>query len=80
MRIHLKRDLEQAEFASVEIRPLDWLHPATPPPVIPAVSAVGMILEAIWPLREFAGLLRILAVRPNGAHETSREEKENSRW
>jgi SAM-dependent methyltransferase len=80
VRTRLKRDLEQAGFASVEIRPFDWLHPATPPRLIPAVSAVGMILEAIWPVREFAGSLSISAVRPREVYGASREEKDNSTW
>ena len=64
VRTRLTRDLERAGFVSVEIRPFDWLHPATPPRLIPAVSGIGKMLEAVWPLREFAGSLRIWAVRP----------------
>ena len=67
VRTRLKRDLERAGFASVDIRPFDWLHPATPPRLIPAASRTGTMLEAVWPLREFAGSLRIWAVRPTQA-------------
>jgi len=64
VRTRLKRDLERAGFVSVDIRPFDWLHPATPPRLIPAVVGVGKILEAVLSLREFAGSLRIGATRP----------------
>jgi 2-polyprenyl-3-methyl-5-hydroxy-6-metoxy-1,4-benzoquinol methylase len=64
VRTHLKRDLERAGFVSVDIQPFDWLHPATPPHLIPTVSRVGKILEAVPLLREFAGSLRIWAARP----------------
>jgi SAM-dependent methyltransferase len=64
VRTRLKRDLERAGFVSVDIQPFDWLHPATPPRLIPTVSGLGKILEAVWPLREFAGSLRIWAIRP----------------
>jgi 2-polyprenyl-3-methyl-5-hydroxy-6-metoxy-1,4-benzoquinol methylase len=64
VRTQLKHDLARAGFVSVNIQPFDWLHPATPPRLIQAVSRAGEILEAVWPLREFAGSLRIRAVRP----------------
>jgi 2-polyprenyl-3-methyl-5-hydroxy-6-metoxy-1,4-benzoquinol methylase len=65
LRTRLKRDLERAGFVSVDIQPFDWLHPATPQGFIPAVSRIGKILEATWPVREFAGSLRICSVRPH---------------
>jgi 2-polyprenyl-3-methyl-5-hydroxy-6-metoxy-1,4-benzoquinol methylase len=60
----LASDLERFGFTAIDIRPFDWLHPATPPALIPAVSAAGRLLESAWPLREFAGSLRIRAERP----------------
>lgn len=64
VRRRLTRDLERVGFTSIDIQPFDWLHPATPAALIPGVSAVGRVLEAIWPLREFAGSLCIRAERP----------------
>jgi len=64
IRTRLRRRLEAAHFAGVSIRPFDWLHPAVPPALIPAVSALGGILERAWPLSEFAGSLIIRAIRP----------------
>jgi 2-polyprenyl-3-methyl-5-hydroxy-6-metoxy-1,4-benzoquinol methylase len=64
VRRRLARELARVGFTSIDIQPFDWLHPATPPALIPGVSAVGRILEAVWPVREFAGSLRIRAVRP----------------
>jgi len=64
VRTGLRRELEDAGFTSVSIRPFDWLHPATPPALIPVVSGIGRVFEAIWPILEFAGSLRIWARRP----------------
>jgi len=64
VRTTLRRDLEASGFTSVSIRPFDWLHPATPPSLIPAVSGIGRAFEAVWPVQEFAGSLRIWACRP----------------
>lgn len=64
VRRRLARDLERLGFVEIEIQPFDWLHPATPPVLIPGVSAVGRALEHIWPVREFAGSLHIRAQRP----------------
>jgi 2-polyprenyl-3-methyl-5-hydroxy-6-metoxy-1,4-benzoquinol methylase len=64
VRTRLRRDLEAVGFTSVDIRPFDWLHPATPAGLIPLVSGTGKLLEAIWPIQEFAGSLRIWARRP----------------
>ena len=64
VRWRLARELERAGFRSIDIQPFDWLHPATPPALIPVVSRAGRILEALWPLRELAGSLSIRAERP----------------
>ncbi len=65
VRRRLTRDLERVGFSSIDIQPFDWLHPATPPALIRGVSFVGRVLEALWPVREFAGSLRIRARRPS---------------
>jgi len=64
LRTRLRRQLCAVGFEAVSICPFDWLHPSTPPSLIPAVAAVGRILERMWPIREFAGSLSIRAIRP----------------
>ncbi len=64
IRSRLKRELQSAGFVSVSIRAFDWLHPYTPKALIPVVSSLGKLCEAVWPVREFAGSLIIQAVRP----------------
>lgn len=64
VRSQLRRDLERVGFTSISIVPFDWLHPATPQPLIPVVRRMGAVLERVWPLREFAGSLSIRAMRP----------------
>jgi 2-polyprenyl-3-methyl-5-hydroxy-6-metoxy-1,4-benzoquinol methylase len=63
VRFSLRRDLEKNGFTSVEIKPFDWLHPFTPPAMIPAVIGLGRVLEGVWPCREFSGSLWIRACR-----------------
>ena len=63
VRFRLRRDLERNGFSGVAIAPFDWLHPLTPPPLIPMVSSMGKLLEAVWPCREFSGSLWIRARR-----------------
>ena len=60
----VRRDLEQVGFRDVSIVPFDWLHPATPQPLIPLVRGIGAVLERTWFVREFSGSLWITAVRP----------------
>jgi SAM-dependent methyltransferase len=64
VRWSFERTLIEAGFADVEITPFDWLHPATPPRLIPAISAAGRMLERLPLLREFAGSVYIRARRP----------------
>jgi len=61
VRWELKRQLEQAGFSSIVITPFDWLHPATPAPLIPVVDRAGRVVEQIPGLREFAGSVLIAA-------------------
>ncbi len=63
VRSSLKRTLEDVGFTDCLITPFDWLHPAVPKKLIPAISATGRVLEKIPLLREFSGSLHILAVR-----------------
>jgi SAM-dependent methyltransferase len=64
VRWRLRRDLETAGFTAVKIKPFDWLHPATPPALIPAVQRLSRLCEAFWPVCEFAGSLSLSATRP----------------
>ena len=51
-------------FEKIEIIPFDWLHPATPIPLIRLMSNIGMLFENTPILREFAGSLCIQCRRP----------------
>ena len=51
-------------FERVRIIPFDWLHPATPRPLIPVVGGIGAVLEWLPVVREFAGSVLIQACRP----------------
>jgi len=64
VRSSLKRSLEKTGFVDCAITPFDWLHPAVPEKLIPAVSATGRVLEKIPLIREFSGSLHISAMRP----------------
>jgi 2-polyprenyl-3-methyl-5-hydroxy-6-metoxy-1,4-benzoquinol methylase len=64
VRSRLLRDMRAQGYEDIKIVPFDWLHPALPASLIPAVSRLGRFLERIWPIREFAGSLAIQAKRP----------------
>jgi len=66
IRFTLRRLLLKSGFTQVKIVPFDFLHPATPSALIPAVSGLGKILEAIPLLREISGSLLISARKPPG--------------
>jgi len=56
--------LKKIGFDNIEIMPFDWLHPATPTPLIRLMSNIGKLLENTPILREFAGSLYIQCRRP----------------
>ncbi len=56
--------LTRIGFTEARAEAFDWLHPSTPRPLIPLVSAIGRGLEATPLLRRFAGSLAIFARRP----------------
>jgi 2-polyprenyl-3-methyl-5-hydroxy-6-metoxy-1,4-benzoquinol methylase len=64
VRWKLKRKLREAGFEQIAITPFDWLHPATPVPLISLVKRVGRIVEALPLVREFAGSLYVSARLP----------------
>ncbi len=59
-----RRLLLRAGFEGVEVRAFDWLHPATPAPLIASVRGIGRWLERLPIVREFAGSLYIRGFRP----------------
>jgi len=63
-RWKLSRQLEEAGFGDVSVKPFDWLHPATPRDFIPGVVKIGRVLERIPFIRELAGSLHVVARRP----------------
>jgi SAM-dependent methyltransferase len=64
VRWTLQRQLMDAGFREVEVRPFDWLHPYTPAAWIRIVRGIGGRLEDLPIVREFAGSLYIRAIRP----------------
>ena len=64
VRWKLARKLREAGFEQITITPFDWLHPATPRPVIGLVKAIGRVIESVPVVREFAGSLYIKATLP----------------
>ena len=61
VRWELQRQLERAGFRHIRITPFDWLHPATPAPLIAVVSRAGRVVESLPGFREFAGSVLIAA-------------------
>ncbi len=61
VRWKLAAKLRAAGFHNVVIEPFDWLHPATPKPLIGAVRFIGTLLEMLPGAREFSGSLTISA-------------------
>jgi 2-polyprenyl-3-methyl-5-hydroxy-6-metoxy-1,4-benzoquinol methylase len=56
--------LRKTGFEKIEIMPFDWLHPATPIPLIRLIGNIGKWLENTPVFREFAGSLYIQCRRP----------------
>jgi SAM-dependent methyltransferase len=79
VRWRLRRDLERRGLLGVSIRPFDFLYPAVPARIVPAVEALGRVLERTPLVREIAGSLLIVARTP--AEETAGpRETPVSRW
>jgi len=64
VRWQLSEVLQKTGFEEINIIPFDWLHPFTPPSVIPAVKRIGSWFEKLWVVRELSGSLIIWARRP----------------
>lgn len=72
IRWWLRDLLLKVGFENPEIVPFDWLHSATPKPLINITNQVRNWLEKMPILREFAGSLYIRAYRPlrdSGKHQ-----------
>ena len=59
----LRRQLEHAGFARIQIRPFDFLHPKTPSRLIPLIRTAGDWCERIPLISEIAGSLYVKAVK-----------------
>jgi len=66
IRWRLEKQLRQAGFESILIKPFDWLHPSTPERMIGLVQGIGRVIEAVPIAREFSGSLYIRARLPMG--------------
>jgi ubiquinone/menaquinone biosynthesis C-methylase UbiE len=64
-RWQAKKLLENAGFDRIAVTPYDFLHPLTPPRLIPLISALGRALEKLPFVREIAGSLIIVGHKPN---------------
>ena len=64
IRGQLRNLLVHAGFQDIGITPFDWLHPATPEPLIELIQRLGLLLEGLPGIREFAGSLYIRGERP----------------
>jgi 2-polyprenyl-3-methyl-5-hydroxy-6-metoxy-1,4-benzoquinol methylase len=60
----LARALRDAGFEVRRVEPFDFLHPATPGALVPAVERLGALLERLPGVREIGGSLMIEAARP----------------
>lgn len=59
----LRQRLEQCGLRVERCEPFDFLHPATPRPLVRAAAALGLLLERT-PARTIAGSVRVAGVRP----------------
>jgi SAM-dependent methyltransferase len=67
VRWRLRSALEAFGLVDLSIEPFDFLYPLTPRPLVRAVEAAGSVLERIPGVREIAGSLLILALKPGKA-------------
>ncbi len=63
-RWQIKSLLQKVGFTNISITPLTWLHPLTPPSLIPSILKIDQILEKVPLIKEFAGSLYISAQKP----------------
>ena len=63
-RFRAARALRRAGFAEVDVRPFDFLHPATPASWVAVMARAGRLVERVPLVREIAGSLLIRALKP----------------
>lgn len=63
-RFRAFRAARQAGLSEVAVRPFDFLHPATPRPMIGALERLSRAAERVPLVREIAGSMLIAGVRP----------------
>ena len=61
LRWKLFKQLKETGFKDIELVPIDFLHPLTPPALISLVQKIGLIAENTPLLKEFAGSIFIKA-------------------
>ncbi len=64
-RWQAKNLLHAAGFEQVTVNPYDFLHPLTPPRLIPFISKLTMFLEKLPVVREIAGSLIMVGYKPH---------------
>jgi SAM-dependent methyltransferase len=64
VRWKLDSQLRNIGFSDISITPFDWLHPATPKPLIGLIRSIGKVIEHVPLTREFSGSLYISARCP----------------
>ncbi len=64
-RWSLAKQLREAGFTDVRVRPYDFMHPLIPSSLIPWAGRVGRWLEAVPLLREISGSLQVQARKPS---------------
>jgi len=69
----LKKKMEKYNFEKIIVEPFDWLHPATPEPLIIVVRKFGQRIEKIPILRELAGSLLITGFRKDDSEDVADE-------
>ena len=65
VRWKIASQLRRIGFEDVSVVPFDWLHPATPKPLIRVLRGLGNVIEYLPGVREFSGSLYIEARRPD---------------
>jgi SAM-dependent methyltransferase len=58
----IRRSLMERGFVNIDVTPFEFLHPATPPALIPAVTKLEELISKS-PLVNFAGSIKIVASR-----------------
>ena len=63
VRWPLARLLRREGFTRIEVRPFDWLYPATPEPLIGLGKFACRVLERVPVVKEFSGSIEVVAYK-----------------